>query len=153
MPTSIAARPVGLLAVNWVCRLALAAGLAVDAYVHAHLAGDFDAVRATVSQGDLFRVEAGIASLVALLVLVLPHRQPLNLGAVAVAGSALGAVLLYRYVNVGALGPLPNMYEPVWYFQKSLSAGAEAIALLAAVIGVILTRRANRATLAGKRAS
>jgi len=28
-----------------------------------------------------------------------------------VAASALGAVLLYRYVDVGSLSPLPNMYE------------------------------------------
>ena len=39
--------------------------------------------------------------------------------------SALGAVLLYRYVNVPMLGPLPAMYEPVWFLEKSLSAVAE----------------------------
>lgn len=140
----------GLRLGDRLCRLLLAAGLAVDAYVHANLAGGFDAVHATVSQGNLFRVEAAVASLVALLVLVLPRRRLLYVLAAAVAASALGAVLLYRYVNVGPLGPLPNMYEPVWYFQKSLSAVAEAIALLAALTGAIVAHRANRTAGTGE---
>ena len=51
-----------------------------------------------------------------------------------VAASALGAVLLYRYVDVGSLGPLPNMYEPTWYFRKTLSAYAEGAAVVAALM-------------------
>jgi hypothetical protein len=34
-------------------------------------------------------------------------------------------VLLYRYVDVGAIGPVPNMYEPVWFGEKLHSAYAE----------------------------
>jgi len=49
--------------------------------------------------------------------------------------SALGAVLLYRYANVPALGPLPAMNEPLWSPEKILSSIAEAFA---AVIGAAM---------------
>jgi hypothetical protein len=113
-------------------RLVTAAGLAVDAYVHADLASRYDGITATISQGTLFRIEAGAASLVALLVLVHGRRAAFALAAL-VAVSAFGAIVLYKYVNVGSLGPLPNMYEPVWYTEKTVSAVAEAVAFLAAV--------------------
>jgi len=123
-------------------RIVIAAGLATDAYVHAKLAGDFDAIHRTISQGDLFRVEATVASLVALLVLVLPRwRASMYAAAAAVAAAGLGAVLLYRYVDVGAFGPLPNMYEPVWYPDKTWSAIGEAVALGAAVIAFAVAWR------------
>jgi hypothetical protein len=122
-------------------RLITAAGLAVDAYVHADLAPAYDGITATVSQGTLFRVEAGAASLAALLVLVLGRRAVFALAAL-VAASALAAIIVYRYVNIGPLGPLPNMYEPVWFGEKTTAAIAEAVATVAAVIGVIRVRRA-----------
>jgi hypothetical protein len=48
-----------------------------------------------------------------------------------------------RYVDLGAIGPLPDLYEPVWYPEKLVAAGAEAVALVAAVplLGRPLTRR------------
>ena len=109
-------------------RLLSAAGLAIDAYVHAHLAGNYDGIRANVSQGDLFLIEAAAASFAALVVLVVPWRRVAFAVAASVGGGGLAAVLVYRYVNVGRLGPLPNMYEPIWYFQKTLSAYAEGVA-------------------------
>ena len=114
-----------------VARVVVAAGLGYDAYAHLDLAANFDANRALISQGMLFRVEAGAAVLAALLVLLIRHRAA-ALFAVLIAGSALGAVLLYRYVDLGALGPLPDMYEPSWYPEKVYSAIAEAAAVLAA---------------------
>jgi hypothetical protein len=49
--------------------------------------------------------------------------------AVAVAASALAAVVTYRYINVSAVGPLPDMYEPTRAVSgKQLSAFAVAIA-------------------------
>jgi hypothetical protein len=112
-------------------RLVGAAGLIYDAYAHLDLAASVDANTAAVSQGLLFRVEAILASVAALLVLISRRRSILVLVAL-VAASALGAVLLYRYLDVGNLGPLPNMYEPVWYPEKAYSAIAEGGALLAA---------------------
>jgi len=123
--------------------MVVAAGLAVDAYVHAHLADDFDAIHAAISQGSLFRVEAGVAAALALLTLLVRRRAVL-VAVVLVAGSALGAVLLYRYVNVGRLGPLPNMYEPVWYFQKSLSAVGEAAAFAAGLLLMVFSDASDR---------
>lgn len=110
-----------------VLRVIAAAGLAVDAYVHADLAAGFDANGAHITQGTLFRLEAGLAALAALLVLVHGRRLAAAF-ALLVSLSALGAVLLYRYVDVGTLGPLPNMYEAFWYTEKTVSAVAEAVA-------------------------
>ena len=114
-----------------VTRVGTAAGLGYDAYAHLDLAANFNANRALISQGMLFRVEAVAAVLAALLVLLIRHRAA-ALFAVLIAGSALGAVLLYRYVDVGTLGPLPDMYEPSWYPEKTYSAIAEAASILTA---------------------
>ena len=110
----------------------VAAGLGYDGYVHFDLAANFAANRALISQGTLFRVEAVAAVLGALLVLVIRHRAAASF-ALLIAGSALGAVLLYRYVDLGVIGPLPDMYEPIWYPEKVYSAIAEAAALVAGV--------------------
>ncbi|MGH3669534.1 MAG: hypothetical protein ACRDSH_02700 [Pseudonocardiaceae bacterium] len=112
-------------------RLVAAAGLIYDAYGHLDLAAGFDANTAAVSQGLLFRVEAVLASVAALLVLI-SRRRSVSILVALVTASALGAVLLYRYLDVGIIGPLPNMYEPIWYPEKAFSAIAEGGALLAA---------------------
>ena len=134
-----------------ILRLLVVAGLAIDAYVHFHLAGDVGN-GGVLSEGRLFWIQGVVAALVALLVLVRAHR-PSYLIAFLVAGSALGAVLLYRYIDVGALGPLPNMYEPVWYAEKVVTTVAEAVATLAAAVGfwyvstrARTVRRSHRAT-------
>jgi hypothetical protein len=67
------------------------------------------------------------------------------LAALAVAASALGAVLLYRYMDVGALGPLPDMYENTWQVPgKPLSAAAEAAAVVLATLGLLVHRKHPR---------
>jgi hypothetical protein len=102
-----------------------AAGLAYDAYVHLHLADTYDNVGSTITQGALFRIEAVLAIIAALVVLASDSRLAwLLAGMVGIGGVA--AVLLYRYVDVGAIGPVPNMYEPVWFDEKTWSALAEA---------------------------
>lgn len=63
-----------------------------------------------------------------------------SLSAAAIAASALVAVVLYRYVDVPALGPLPAMYEPLWFPQKTATAVAEGVAVLAAVVDVLRGR-------------
>ena len=119
-----------------VLRVLVAAGLGVSAYVHADLAPVYDGIRASVSQGDLFRIDAAAASLAALVVLVIGRRTGFAL-AFVVAATSLGAILLYRYVNVGQLGPLPNMYEPAWFTEKSIAAVAEAAATVLAACGLL----------------
>jgi plastocyanin len=125
-------------------RLLAGAGLAIDAYVHADLAPVYDGVRASISQGSLFRIEAGLAAAAALIVLFAGRRIAFSL-ALAVSGGGLAALLLYRYVNVGKLGPLPNMYEPSWFPEKTLAAVAEAAVVLIAAAGLLLAARHREA--------
>jgi hypothetical protein len=127
---------------SWVLRVGTAAALGVDAVVHWQNASAYDAVTATVSQGALFRTEAVVAVVAGLLVLIRPRRSSW-LAALLVAGSALGAVLLYRYVDVGVLGPLPDMYENTWQVPgKLLSAYAEGAAVILAALGLLTHRGA-----------
>lgn len=127
-----------------VARVLTAAGLVVDAVVHLQLAAGYQlAAPGGIGQGNLFRIEAAVAILVALWVLIRPNTVAYAV-AFVVAASALGAVLLYRYVDVPALGPIPSMYEPVWFAKKTLTAVAEAVSVVAAVVA-LLTRRAATA--------
>jgi plastocyanin len=132
-----------------VLRLLVAAGLAVDAYVHADLAPVYDGIRASISQGDLFRIEAGVAAAAALIVLVAGRRAGFGL-AFAVSASALGALLLYRYVDVGRLGPLPNMYEPSWFGEKTVAAVAEAAAVVLSAGALLWQVRHRQAARGGR---
>ena len=154
----IAVRSRGWFAVRAVLTVVVGAGLGVDAYVHINLASTYDAVKSSsVSQGELFRVE-GVVAAVAAFALILRPRRYTALFALLVTAGGLAAVLVYRYVNVGALGPLPNMYEPVWYTKKSLSAWAEGVAALAALALVVVpptprpASSADRASRPGSRA-
>jgi hypothetical protein len=116
------------------------AGLAVDAYVHLHLASDYDAVKTTVlSQGELFRAEGSAAIVVAVALLVRPRRYTAVLAAL-LGAAGLAAVLVYRYVNIKAFGPIPAMYEPIWYGDKTRSAYAEGSAAVAGAALAILRR-------------
>jgi len=123
-------------------------GLAIDAFVHLHLAGSssFRANKtSTVSEAELFRLEAIAAILAAVAVVVRLNRFTAGFAfLVGLAGTV--AVVLYRYVNVGKIGPIPNMYDPYWLpTEKWLSAIAEVAVTLAA--GALLvsfgTRRAR----------
>ena len=128
-------------------RVATAAALGIDAYVHARDAGFYDFHGGgAISQGSLFHIEAAAAGLVALLLLAWRHPVAWLL-AVAVAASALGAVLLYRYVDVGVLGPLPDMYEPIWGVSGKLPAAyAEGTAVLLSAAGTTLAVIARNET-------
>jgi hypothetical protein len=120
-----------------VLRLVTVAGLAVDAYVHFDLASQFDVAGGGITQGLLFRIEGAAAVLVAVIVLLFGRRRWAAMPAFLVAVSALGAILLYRYVDVGQLGPLPDMYDPAWYPEKTLAAIAEAVAAVTAAMLVV----------------
>ena len=113
------------------------AGLGVDAYVHLSLASTYDPVKDVVSQGQLFRVEAVLAIVAAVLLVLRPGRLTASVAAL-VAGGGLLALLLLRYVDVGGLGPFPDMYEPLWYAEKVVTAVAQAIATASAVALTLL---------------
>ncbi|HUR12972.1 MAG TPA: hypothetical protein VM097_00625 [Mycobacteriales bacterium] len=120
-----------------------AGGLAYDAYVHLDLAQVYDGIGDTITQGGLFRFEAALAIVVALAVLLSDHRLVwLGVGMTGLGGVA--AVVLYRYVDVGAIGPIPNMYEPLWYDEKTWSALAEAGVALVWIIRETLRFRDAR---------
>jgi len=122
------------LAVKIALIVIVVAGLTVDAYVHVNLASNYELIKTSaLSQADLFRVEAAVAIVAALLLVVRPRRYTAAIAAF-VAGSALLVLLLYRYNDIGPLGPIPSMYEPIWYTKKTVAAFAEGAALTAAVM-------------------
>jgi hypothetical protein len=117
-------------------RAVVALALGVDAVVHLRLAGGYQqSASGGIGAGNLFRLEAAAAVVVAVWVLWRGSRAAL-VSAFAVGFSAVAAVVLYRYVDVAALGPIPAMYEPVWFFEKSLSAAAEGLAALMSAIAL-----------------
>ncbi|MBV9919387.1 MAG: hypothetical protein JOY78_00830, partial [Pseudonocardia sp.] len=102
-------------------RVAVCGGLVVDAFVHVDLAPSYAGLGGAFGEQHLFLVEAGVALAAALLVLTSRRRGAVVVAAV-VAASALAAVIASRYVDLGAVGPFPDLYEPVWYPQKVLAA-------------------------------
>lgn len=131
---------------SWVLRIATVLVLIIDAVVHLNLASSYQlAAPGGIGGGTLFRIQGGAAILAAVYVLVRGTR-PAFVIALLVAASALAAVLLYRYVDVPMLGPIPAMYEPVWFFQKSLSATAEALGTVIAAVALSLFPRARHRT-------
>jgi len=122
------------LAIRIVLTLIVVAGLAVDAWVHFDLAHVYAGVRtSSLNQGDLFRVEAVLALAAAAALVVRPRRYTAAFALLVSAGGT-AAVVLYAVVDVGTLGPVPNMYDPIWYPEKTLSAWAEGIAAVAALV-------------------
>lgn len=127
-----------------VLRVLVAAALAVDAFVHLMLAPNYQlAAPGGIGAGNVFRIEAVVAILAALYVLVRGSRWAYAV-AFLIAFSAFVAVVLYRYVDVPPIGPIPAMYEPVWFPQKTLSAVAEAIGAVLAGMGFATRRRSAR---------
>jgi glucan phosphoethanolaminetransferase (alkaline phosphatase superfamily) len=119
--------------------------LGIDAYVHLKNASQYDSFKSSVmSEGTLFRIQGVAAIVVAIAVLIWP-RVITWLLALLVSASAAGAVVLYTYVDVGPLGPLPNLYENTWRAPgKLLSAVAETLGVLVAIVGLVLAMRARR---------
>jgi hypothetical protein len=141
----------GVRANDIALRVLTAVALLVDAGVHIHLAPGYQAGNPTgIGQGNLFLLESAAAVLAALYVLLRGSRAAYA-AALLVALSAVVAVVLYRYVDIPAFGPFPAMYEPVWFFEKSLSAAAEAGGALLAAIGLARTGRADNRRPARKR--
>ena len=132
--------------------LVVVAGLATDAYVHLHLARPFDGIRtSSLSQGDLFRVEAVLAILAALALAARP-RPYTALIAFLVSAGGLAAVLLYAWVDVGRIGPVPDMYDPYWSTQKASSIVGEAAAAVASLaLYAVMRSKARRAGTAVRR--
>lgn len=126
-----------------VLRAVVAVGLLVSAVIHVQLAPGYQqGAPGGIGQGTMFLVQAGAAALAAVFVLLKGSRMAFAAAAV-VALSSLAAVILYRYVQVPALGPVPSMYEPVWYVAKVITAVAEAAAGALAVAGYALLHKSR----------
>lgn len=133
---------------NMTLRVLTALALFIDAGVHILLAPGYQAANpGGIGQGNLFLLESAAAIVVAVYVLVRGSKLAYAM-ALVVALSAFAAVVLYRYVDIPAFGPFPAMYEPVWFFEKTLSAVAEGIGAVLAAIGMVRapsTRRVHGA--------
>lgn len=137
-----------------VLRILVAVALAVGAVIHIQLAPGYQqAVPNGIGQGTMFLIQAGASVLAAVFVLLKGSRTAFAAAAVVGLGS-LVAVILYRYVQVPAIGPLPSMYEPVWYTAKVITAVAEATAGALALTGYALVRKyrpVQRSAASGRR--
>ncbi len=123
-------------------RILTAVALFIDAGVHIHLAPGYQAGNpGGIGQGNIFLLESAAAVFAGLYVLIRGSR-PAYAVAFVVALSAFAAVVLYRYVNIPAFGPFPPMYEPIWFFEKSVSAVAEGAGAVLAAVGFVRAGRA-----------
>ncbi len=131
---------------RWGLAIITAVGLAIDAYEHLKVAHNYTFNKtSTLSEADLFRAEAVLAILAGLLVLVWTSRWAAAV-ALAVAGGGLILLLVYRYNNVGAIGPIPDMYEPLWNVQgKKPTVVGEAIAIVGSLALLLVPRRRTAA--------
>jgi hypothetical protein len=131
--------------VQTVLMIIVVVGLAIDAYVHYHLASAFRHNKTSVlSEADLFRAEATVAVIAGLALLLRPNRYTAGF-AFLVAAAGTAAVLVYRYVDIGAFGPIPAMYDPFWApTEKNLSAIAEAVAAVAALVLLVQLQARTR---------
>lgn len=131
--------------ITWGLCLVVAAGLGVDAYVHLHLASSYATVKTSVvSQATLFRIEGVSAIVAAVLLLARPHWLTALL-ALLVSGGGVAAVLLYTNTDPGKIGPLPDMYEPVWFAEKTNSLIAEAVAAGVALLVMLMVMSRRKA--------
>jgi hypothetical protein len=128
-----------------VIRLLVVAGLAIDAYVHVHLAKDFSFNNNGLVTGQqLFWLEAIAAAAAGLQVLFWPNRVSYFV-AFVVAAAGVAAVVFYRYVDPGPiLGVIPGMYEPIWTTEKVVSLVGEAVAAVAALVGFLMAPKRVR---------
>jgi hypothetical protein len=132
-------RPQGLL--ELAVRLALVLCLAVDAVIHYRLAPAMQlAAPDGLGGGTLFQVQATAAAAAGLVLLFTGTRLTYAIAGL-VALSAFGAVLLYTFVNVPTIGPIPSMYDPTWSTEKVVSVVAEGLGVVLAATGVVLTSR------------
>ncbi|MBG6226745.1 hypothetical protein IWX63_003347 [Arthrobacter sp. CAN_A2] len=145
-PSSNGRRSVDNRPVMLVLRVLIAVALIVSAVIHFQLAAGFQqAAPSGIGGGNLFRIQGAVAVLAALYVLIRGTQRAFLLAAV-VALASLVAVIAYRYIQIPAIGPIPSMYEPVWYTTKTITAIAEGLALILALTAYTLHRKSHTAS-------
>ena len=124
-----------------VVRLLVAGALAVSGWLHLDLAATFDAVGEQITLGALFRVQGVVALLVAAWLLVQRRSWPPEAAALLVALPSAALLLLSVHVRIPALGPFPEVHEPIWYAEKTASAVAAVLAAAGAAALLAARRR------------
>jgi len=135
-----------------VLRVLSAVALAVSGYVHLHLAHRYG-YPGTITGEQLFIAQGVTALVLAAAILVTGNRWVWAAGALLGLAS-FAAVMTYRYVDLGAIGPLPNMYDATWQPspEKMLSAIAEITVPLCFVLAMAAGHaRRNAARRGGDR--
>lgn len=130
--------------------LLAAAGLLASGLLHLDLASDFDRVGDDITVGTLFRVQAVLALAVGGWLLLRRRDRVPALAALVVGAGSFVALVVSTYVSVPALGPLPELYEPIWYDRKIASAVAAAVAALAAGAVLECLQRTRRPDTVGE---
>lgn len=132
-----------LPAINRMLATAAAGGLSVDAYVHVTTATSYASNGgAILNEGNFFTAEAVAAASAALLLLLIP-RTAGWLVSLTVSATALAAVVVSTYVDIGGIGPIPDLYEPTWRVPGKVPATvAEGFATAVSLAGLLLAHRA-----------
>lgn len=123
-------------------RVVGAIALGCSGYLHLRIALERPPLFADglVSLSGLFVAQAVAAAVVVIWVLVRGDLLSwLAFGAVALG--SLAALVLSVYVRIPAVGPFPQLYEPIWYADKYLAAAAAAVASVVALVAVLGLRR------------
>jgi hypothetical protein len=129
---------------RWALAFVAAAGLGIDAFVHLDIAHFYAAnTTGTVNEAVLFQIEGALAIAAALWILARPGAWSAGF-ALLVAGGGAAVLLLYRYVDVGKLGPVPDMYDPEWFPKKDWTLAGELAAALAAAVLLLGTLLVGR---------
>lgn len=131
-------------------RAAGAAALGYSGYLHLRIALDRPPLAAAgqLSLSGLFVAQAAAVAVVVVWVLVRGNVLSwLAFGAVAVGSAA--ALVLSVYVRIPAVGPFPQLYEPVWYLDKYMAGIAAVIAGVVALLGVVRARHRRPAGRTG----
>lgn len=124
--------------VQWLLILAGVAGLLVDAWVHVDLDHLYAFPRpGWIKESVLFQVE-GLLAMGAAVWLVLKRDVWSAAFATVLAGGGAALLVLYRYVDVGRIGPIPDMHEPIWFTEKVVCLIGELVAFVAAAALTVL---------------
>lgn len=124
-------------------RLLVACAFGVSAYVHLDLARGPWSAGGEITLAGLFVADAVAAVAAGAWVLVRPSRAAWAV-ALLVGLASLLALLLSTYVRLPGPGPLPVLYEPVWYAEKAVAAVAAGLAALGAALGLARTPAGRR---------
>lgn len=131
-------------------RVVGAVALGYSGYLHLRIALDRPPLVADgqVSLSGLFVAQAVAVAVVVVWVLVRGTVLSWLVFAAVAMGSA-AALVLSVYVRIPAIGPFPELYEPLWYLDKYLAGIAAMIASVVALLAVLRLRRRHSARVAG----